>query len=121
MLLLEVFFFFLINFFYYRLLLCESDRDCKLSFVFVFILVFAFALLRFALLYFLFILHFNCSCASVYARVDIVRTALPSEPLRLIEVELLEPHLWLCHAPHATRALAAAVHALLKPVEHVVP
>ena len=41
-----------------------------------------------------------------YARVDVVRSADDARVL-LMEVELLEPLLWLCQAPHAVEALAA--------------
>ena len=50
------------------------------------------------------------TCA--YARVDIVR-GHDGKQLLLMEVELLEPLLWLALAPHAVDALAAHLAAIV--------
>jgi hypothetical protein len=54
-----------------------------------------------------------CPAPSTYARVDMLRDAAGT--LLLMEVELVEPLLWLASAPHAARALAEALVAQLPP------
>jgi glutathione synthase/RimK-type ligase-like ATP-grasp enzyme len=54
-----------------------------------------------------------CSPRPVYGRVDMVRDALGN--LAVMELELIEPELWLRHHPSAATKLAAAVRTFLEP------
>jgi hypothetical protein len=51
-------------------------------------------------------------CPLTYARVDLIRA--PDGALRLMELEAIEPDLYLEHAPDGGAAFAAAVRGVLE-------